>query len=68
MERIVKAGDYPTPEAAVADALAVLEDSADLELDAWLKGVVAERYDAHATDPTKAISLEDARKRLLGGA
>lgn len=66
LARIVKSGGYASPEAAVADALATLEDSADPALDAWLRDVVAQRFDASAADTTRNVPLDEARRRLLG--
>jgi antitoxin ParD1/3/4 len=66
LERLVESGQYPSPEAAVADALAELEGGAAAEVDAWLKSEIAARYDALAADPARAISSAEARKRLLG--
>lgn len=65
LARIVKSGGYASPEAAVADALATLEDSSDPALDAWLRDVVAQRCDANAADPTRNIPLDEAHRRLL---
>jgi hypothetical protein len=64
--RLVESGQYPSPEAAVADALAELEGGADPAVEAWLKTTVAARYDAFMADPSRAVPAGEARKRLLG--
>jgi len=66
LDRIVQSGGYPNREAAVSDALTALEDSSSPELDEWLRTVVAARFDDHVADPSRTISLEEARRRLLG--
>jgi Arc/MetJ-type ribon-helix-helix transcriptional regulator len=66
LDRLVESGGYSSWEAAVSEALAVLEDSASPELDAWLREVVAARFDDHIANPSRTISLEEARHRLLG--
>lgn len=64
LSRLVESGKYETPEAAVAEALAELEFPADTTLDGWLTSVVAKRYDAYIADPSRGVSLEEARMRL----
>ena len=66
LARIVKSGGYATAEAAVAEALAALEESSSPSLDNWLREVVGERYDAYAADPSRGVPLDEARRRLLG--
>jgi Putative addiction module component len=66
LARIVKQGGYATPEAAISEALAALDEEPSPELDEWLRTVVASRLDDHVADPTRTISLEEARRRLLG--
>ncbi len=66
LARLVQSGQYASPEAAVADALAELEGGVESEIDGWLKSTVATRYDAFKADPSRGVSLEQARRRLLG--
>ena len=65
LARILKNGGYASPEAAVADALTTLEAAADPVLNGWLNEVVAARFDALAADPSRAIPLDVARRRVL---
>ena len=66
LDRLVRDGGYASREAAFSDALTALEDSSSPELDEWLRTVVAARFDDHIADPSKTMSLEEARRRLLG--
>jgi Arc/MetJ-type ribon-helix-helix transcriptional regulator len=60
LDRIVKSGGYPSPEAAVSEALTALEDAASLEMETWLRDTVAERL-----ENPQPVPLKDARQRLL---
>lgn len=66
LDRIVQSGGFQSAEAAVSEALSYLEDSSSPELDAWLREVVTQRYDDYVADPSKTMSLEEARRRLFG--
>jgi Arc/MetJ-type ribon-helix-helix transcriptional regulator len=66
LDRLVRDGGYPSREAAVSDALIALEDASSPDLDNWLRTVVAARFDDHVADPSRTMSLEEARRRLLG--
>jgi hypothetical protein len=63
LARIVKQGGYTTPEAAISEALATLDEEPWPELDTWLREVVAERLKNPDPNP---IPLAEARRRLLG--
>jgi len=65
--RIMAFQGSETPETVVGEALAALEEQSDTDLDTWLREVVAARIDAFHTDPSRAMSLEEARRRLLSG-
>jgi len=66
LERLVKEAAYPSPEAAIADALEALEQSLVPELDAWLRDVVAPRLDAMRADPASSLTPDQVRARLFG--
>jgi hypothetical protein len=66
LSRIMRSGGYESVEAAVADALSALEDARDPAADAWLREVVAARFDACRSDPSQGVPLDEARRRLLG--
>ncbi len=63
LARIVKQGGYATPEAAISEALAALDEEPWPELDSWLRDVVAERLKSPDPNP---VPLAEARRRLLG--
>lgn len=63
--RLVAEQKYARPEEAIEDALDALEESRASDLDAWLRDVVAARADALASDPSRALSAEEVRTRLL---
>ncbi|GIK50499.1 MAG: type II toxin-antitoxin system ParD family antitoxin [Hyphomonadaceae bacterium] len=63
--RLVAEQKYARPEEAIEDALDALEESRASDLDAWLRDVVAARADALAADPSRALSAEEVRTRLL---
>jgi len=66
LRRLTQARGFETPAEAV---VALLDESvrADAELDTWLGEVVLARYDASQADPSRKVSLKDARRRLRGG-
>ncbi len=68
LSRLMDAGRYETPEAAVGDALEALENGQDPALEAWLHGEIARRFDAYKGDPSRGVTLEEARRRLSGRA
>jgi hypothetical protein len=56
LTRLVKTGVYESPEAALADAIAALEDLISPDLEEWMKTIVSQRYDeldAAAEPPRK---------------
>jgi hypothetical protein len=68
LERLTAEGGYPSPEAAVAALLEQQAAGSDPDLEHWLRGVGAARYDALTADPSRAVSMADARAVLLKGA
>jgi Arc/MetJ-type ribon-helix-helix transcriptional regulator len=45
LSRLVKTGVYQSAEAALADAIAALEDLISPDLEEWMKTIVSQRYD-----------------------
>ncbi|WP_022884948.1 ribbon-helix-helix domain-containing protein [Glaciibacter superstes] len=60
----VQAGEYASESEAVRDGLRVLF-ARDRAVEAWLRDEVSAAYDALADDPTRAVSVEHVRNRLV---
>lgn len=65
LERLTAEGDYPSPEAALAALLEQHSAAGDPELEHWLNGVGAARYDALKADPSRVVGVAEARAALL---
>jgi hypothetical protein len=68
LERITSEGGYPSPEAALAALLDLQASSGDPDLERWLLDVGASRYDALKADPSRTVSVAEARALLLKDA
>jgi hypothetical protein len=68
LERLTSEGGYPSPEAALAALLEQHDAASDPDLERWLTDVGAVRYDALKADPSRALSVAEARALLLKGA
>jgi hypothetical protein len=68
LERLTSEGGYPSPEAALAALLDQQSAASDPELERWLLDVGAARYDALKADPSRAVSVAEARALLLKDA
>jgi Arc/MetJ-type ribon-helix-helix transcriptional regulator len=66
LERLVRDAAYPSPEAAVADALQAFEETRAPELDHWLGEVAGPRLDAMRADPSLSLTADQLRARLFG--
>ena len=66
LQRLLKDAAYPSAEAAVADALAALEENRAPDLDAWLRDVVRPRLDAMQAAPGDSLTADQVRARLFG--
>ena len=61
----VAAGEYATESEVIRDGLRALL-ARDRAVESWLEQQVGPAYDALKADPTRAISIDDLRKRLAG--
>ncbi len=68
LERLTSEGGYSSPEAALAALLDQQSAAGDPDLERWLLDVGAARYDALKADPSRAVSVADARALLLKDA
>jgi antitoxin ParD1/3/4 len=66
LRKLVADGHYAQPEDAVVDALDALPFDSDPELDAWLRMEIPNRIDALDADPSRAMTVEEVKARLLG--
>ncbi|MBU6407785.1 MAG: hypothetical protein KGS44_11720 [Alphaproteobacteria bacterium] len=66
LERLIRDAAYPSPEAAVADALEAFEETRAPELELWLRDVAGPRLDAMRADPATSLTAEQLRARLFG--
>lgn len=66
LERLLKDSAYPSAEAAIADALEVLEENRASDLDVWLRDVVGPRLDAMRASPGASLTADQVRARLFG--
>lgn len=66
LEELLGPAGFPTPEAAVEQALECFVPKGDPEIESWLRNVVAERYDRAHEDPTKLLSVAEVRASLFG--
>lgn len=65
LERLIRDAAYPSPEAAVADALEAFEQAHAPELDHWLTEVAGPRLDAMRADPAASLTADQLRARLF---
>ncbi len=63
VEGLVARGDYPTAEAAVADAVLQLAEEAD-ELSPEWTAEIRRRVAAHEANPEDVLTVEQVRERL----
>lgn len=68
LQRFTAEGGYASPEAALAALLEQQCAPEDPELERWLQDVGAARYDALKADPSRALSVAQARAMLLKDA
>lgn len=68
LERLTAEGGYPSLEAALAALLEQHQASADPELERWFAAVGGARYDTLKADPSRAVSVAQARAMLLKDA
>jgi hypothetical protein len=68
LERFTTEGGFSSPEAALAALLEQQGAAHDQDLERWLTDVGSARYDALKADPTRAVSVADARVLLLKNA
>ena len=59
----VAAGEYATESEVIRDGLRVLM-ARDRAVESWLRGEVAEIYDALKADPSQVVSTSKVRARL----
>jgi antitoxin ParD1/3/4 len=59
----VATGEYATESEVIRDGLRVLM-ARDRAVESWLRGEVAETYDALKADPSQAVSTSQVRARL----
>ncbi|MCS4242368.1 putative addiction module CopG family antidote [Rhizobium sp. BIGb0125] len=66
----VASGEYATESEVIRDGLRTLA-ARDAAVERWLRDEVAPAYDAHKTDPTRAVSLNEGmanvRARIAKG-
>lgn len=65
VEGLVARGDYPTVEAAVADAVLQLAEEGD-DFPADWKDEILRRVKAYEAEPHRVSDLADVRRRILG--
>jgi hypothetical protein len=68
LKRLTEEGGFPSPEATITALLKDHGVSSEPELEAWLKDVGIARYDAYHADPARAVSIQDAKAKLLKDA
>lgn len=68
LARFTAEGGYASPEAALAALLELQGVTDDPELERWLSDIGAARYDALRADPSRALSVAQARALLLKDA
>lgn len=56
-------GDYVSESEVIREGLRALQERENA-VEHWLRTEVAATYDAHKTDPTKALPIDEAWKRL----
>ena len=66
LKRLTAEGGYPSPEAALAALLD--QHASDPDLERWLMAVGAARYDTLKANPSRAVSVADARALLMKDA
>jgi Arc/MetJ-type ribon-helix-helix transcriptional regulator len=66
LQRLLKDAAYSSAEAAIADALEVLEENRAGDIDAWLRDVVGPRLDAMRAAPGASLTADQVRERLFG--
>jgi len=59
----VASGEYASESEVIRDGLRALQ-ARDRAIDQWLRNEVVPAYDAYRADPSRGISLEDARAEL----
>lgn len=59
----VTSGEYATESEVIRDGLRTLA-ARDLAVDRWLLEEVVPTLDAHDADPSRALSVEETRRRL----
>ena len=60
----VATGEYATESDVIRDGVRALL-ARDHRLDDWLRGEVAPAYDAVKANPSRAVSMNDIRARIL---
>lgn len=68
LERLTAEGGFSSPEDALAALLEQQCAPGDAELEQWLRGVGAARYDARLAYPSRALSVAEARAVLMKDA
>ncbi|MBU6372217.1 MAG: hypothetical protein KJS97_05760 [Alphaproteobacteria bacterium] len=63
LRRLTADGGFPTPEAAL-EALLSNQDEGDPALENWLRSVGAVRYDDHKANPSRTVSVAEAREKF----
>jgi hypothetical protein len=63
--RLVAEQNYARPEDAMADALDALEANTAPSIDKWLKTTISARAEALAADPSRAMTADEVRARIL---
>jgi len=59
----VETGEYASESEVIRDGLRALL-ARDRAVEDWLRNVIAPIYDAHKADPSRGVSIEEARARL----
>lgn len=63
--RLVAEQNYARPEDAMADALDALEANTAPSIDEWLKTTISARAEALASDPSRAMTADEVRARII---
>ncbi|OQP87623.1 plasmid stabilization protein [Rhizobium rhizosphaerae] len=59
----VASGEYATESEVIRDGLRTLL-ARDIAVERWLNEEVAQAYDAHKTDPARAVTLSDGMAQV----
>ena len=59
----VQSGEYASESEVIREGLRALW-ARDQAVEAWLRGEVAEAYDALVADPSRGVSADELRERL----